>query len=216
MVSGMIAIADVGVGNFRSVHSMLRTIGYSCSIVTDPRALSSCQALILPGVGAFDNGMRKLRDSGFAEVLGDTNFVATTPILGVCLGMHLLAKTSEEGEESGLGLIEDSVVKLANSGRGGPVRVPHVGWAEVTPKPGSVLLSGFSLSPRFYFCHSYRYAGIYGPAIAGTTYYGSEFPAVVEAGNLYGVQVHPEKSHSFGMQVLRNFANAAGVCAEYE
>ena len=93
----MIAIADVGVGNFRSVHSMLRTIGYACSIVTDPGALSSCRALILPGVGAFDNGMRKLRESGFAEILTDTDFVTTTPILGVCLGMHLLAAASEEG-----------------------------------------------------------------------------------------------------------------------
>ena len=212
----MIAIVDAGVGNVRSLQSMLRVMGYPCEIITDPLSLSPCQALILPGVGSFDNGMRKLRDSGFAEVLTDPDFVAATPILGVCLGMHLLATKSEEGNEAGLGLVDDSVVKLVGKERDGLLRIPHMGWADVTPGSESVLLSGFSTGPRFYFCHSYRYAGSCDSGITGTTRYGGEFPAVIELRKLYGVQFHPEKSHKFGMQVLRNFAHAAGVCAEYE
>lgn len=212
----MISIIDAGVGNVRSVHNMLHSIGYESAIVRDPRLLRPGEPVILPGVGAFDHGMKKLKKSGFLDVLVEPDFVAGTPVLGVCLGMHLLARSSEEGSEAGLGLFDGDVVSMDAMGESGPVRIPHMGWTEVSPRRGSVLLSGFEETPRFYFCHSFRYAPGPRSRVAGVARHGREFPAVVEDGKLFGVQFHPEKSHRFGMQVLRNFAHAAGLCREYE
>lgn len=200
----MIAIVDYGVGNLGSVANMFRKVGAKdVTITSDPAALRAARGLVLPGVGHFDSGVRHLRERNLVEVLNECVLERRTPVLGICLGMQLLARRSEEGSEPGLGWIAADVVRFPD--RGAELPVPHMGWNEVTPVD-EVLFSGLPPGDsRFYFVHSFYIRCDDERDVAGWTRYGDRFASSVRAGHVFGTQFHPEKSHRFGMKVLSNF-----------
>jgi glutamine amidotransferase len=200
----MIVIVDYGVGNVGSIANMLRKVGAPVQIGRTGEELSVASKLILPGVGAFDNGMSSLRARGLVPILNDLVLERKVPILGICLGMHLFAKRSEEGREAGLGWIDADVVRFSFGADSGRLKVPHMGW-------NSVAIDGEdapSLVPqpsRFYFVHAYHLSCRDDADVAGRTTYGYQFASAVRRRNIYGVQFHPEKSHRFGMELLGRF-----------
>lgn len=200
----MITIVDYGVGNIGSVQNMLRHIGVECRRDSNPDAIAAATKLILPGVGAFDAGMKALRGSDLVEPLRTAVLVRGAPILGICLGMQMLLDESEEGVEPGLGWIPGRVrrFEFADSG----LRVPHMGWNEVHAVNDSALFRGMPLPARFYFVHSYFVEPTEPSFVSLSTRYGLEFASGVERGHIYGVQFHPEKSHRYGMKLLKAFA----------
>ena len=183
---------------------MLRKVGAPVQVGQTSDELALASKLILPGVGAFDNGISSLRARGLVPVLNELVLERKVPILGICLGMHLFAKRSEEGHESGLGWIEADVVRFNFGTRKGPLKVPHMGWNSVSV--GSEDAQSLVPQPsRFYFVHAYHLACSDDADVAGRTTYGYEFASVVRRGNIQGVQFHPEKSLRFGMELLRRF-----------
>ena len=201
-----VVVLDYGLGNVRSVQNMLRKAGASAVISSDPHDIDSCDLAVLPGVGAFDSGMRLMHNADLIQPLlkraADGKF-----ILGICLGMQLLFDSSDEGVSPGLSLIPGRVRKFSFSKEAG-YAVPHMGWCEVIPKPSSCLYPADQIS-RFYFVHSY-YAECDDPNhIESTAEYGHEFVCAVRKGNIMGVQFHPEKSHRFG---LNFFERVLGEC----
>jgi glutamine amidotransferase len=198
----MIAIVDYGLGNVRSVLNMLRKAGHDAMITGDVDAIDRATKIILPGVGSFDAGMRKLDESGLRPLLEEHAMTRGTPVLGICLGMQLLARTSEEGSSKGLGWIDADVVRLTPvDGR----PLPHMGWTTTEPTRPSALFPDFSDELRFYYLHSYVVAAAESDTLA-TADYGVTFTSAIGRDNLCGVQFHPEKSHRFGLAILRNFA----------
>lgn len=199
-----VSVVDYGLGNLGSVTNMLRRIGAEPRLASTPDEVTAADRLLLPGIGAFDSGMRLLADAGLVEPIRD--FAVTgRPLLGICLGMQLLLDASEEGTASGLGLIP-GVSRRFDDATG--VRVPHVGWNTVEPSRRDPLLDGLPEDSRFYFVHSYHVVPEREADTLATTEYGLPFSSMVRAGNVMGAQYHPEKSHAFGMQILRNFAAA--------
>ena len=195
----MISIIDYGMGNLGSIQNMLNKLGFESKLESDPDCLKDADSIILPGVGAFDNAMEKLNGSGFSDAI--KNFSATgAPVLGICLGMQLLATQSEEGELKGLNLIPGDVVKFKSD----TLKVPHMGWNVVNPI-NDILYSQLEEN-RFYFVHSFYYIPEDPNHIAGTTDYGKTFTSSVNRDNVFGAQFHPEKSHKYGMQLLTNFS----------
>ncbi len=202
----MITIADTGFGNLRSIQNMLRRAGVDSTITADLAVVRDAKKLILPGVGAFDAGMERLRSLEMVDVLREKALVDKVPLLGICLGAQLLFEKSEEGTNEGLGLVPGSVVRFKKERLGAELRIPHMGWSEVVQKKPSVLFEGMVDHPRFYFVHSFHFAPTDSADVLCTCDHGDAFPAAVERGNVYGVQFHPEKSHKFGMKLLENFA----------
>ena len=202
----MIAIVDSGVSNIRSVANMMAKAGVPTEITTEPRRISVATKLILPGVGAFDAGMRALRENGLREVLDEKVLGEGIPVLGICLGMQLLAKGSAEGDEPGLGWVDAEVVRFAFPPDARQLKVPHMGWNVVTPTCPSPLFDGLDADARFYFVHSFHLRCCQEQDVLATATYGYPFAAAVGRGNVYGVQFHPEKSHRFGMALLQRFA----------
>lgn len=198
-----ISIISYGLGNLGSVVNMLKRVGTEAALVSTPDAVMASDRLLLPGVGAFDAGMALLNERGLTPAIQE--FAATgRPVLGICLGMQLLLDGSEEGTLSGLGLIPGRSVRIApHSG----LRVPHMGWNVVTPTREDPLVAGLEPESRFYFVHSYKVVPDRQEDVLGTTDYGETFASMVRDGNVMGAQFHPEKSHMFGMQVLRNYVN---------
>jgi glutamine amidotransferase len=200
----MISIIDSGIANIASVLNACRRLGVTAAVADAPAALFSSTALILPGVGAFADGMDSLRRRGLIEPIR-ASAAAGVPILGICLGMQLLAETSEEfGRHEGLGLIPGRVVRLEPAHAG--ERVPNIGWCDVTMSPSSRLFAGLPGGGAFYFMHSYRLQCEDEQDAAGTIAFGpSAVCAAVERGNVFGVQFHPEKSQDLGLRCLNNF-----------
>ena len=161
--------------------------------------------MILPGVGAFDHAVDLLNESGMRESLEHLVLENNVPVLGVCVGMQLLAESSEEGSSAGLGWIKGTVRRFSVDSLAGPRRLPHMGWNRVQPISQTGLFSGDRDSWRFYFLHSYYFECTNQSDISATTDYQSDFTSAVNSDNIYGVQFHPEKSHSTGIQLLRNF-----------
>ena len=195
----MIAIIDYGMGNLHSVSKALQKLGAQTSIITHPAEMDGAQALILPGVGAFGQGMERLREQGFPDTIRD--FVSTgKPVLGICLGLQLLFEESDEmGHHEGLGLFPGRVTRFQGS-----LVVPHMGWNQIWPTQPSAILRGVEPGSYAYFVHSY-YAEPSDPAIiVATTDYGIDFASVVGRDNVFGLQFHPEKSQRVGMQILQN------------
>lgn len=200
----MIAIVDYGMGNLGSIQNMFKRIGAAARVTGDPAVLADARKILLPGVGAFDSAMQRIADAGLREVLDRKALQERVPTLGICLGMQLLTRGSEEGQLPGLGWIAASTKRFpAIAG----LKVPHMGWNLVTPTQPSPLTDGLPAESRFYFVHSY-YVQVDDPADSLLrTHYGIEFDAAVAHGNIYGAQFHPEKSHKFGMKLLANFAS---------
>ena len=197
-----VTIVDCGIGNVKSVLRMLECVDASAEIVTNPAA-ADCSRLVLPGVGAFDAGMAAL--TGWREALDHVALERKVPVLGICLGMQLLCRRSEEGQTKGLGWIEADVKRLDTPGDA-QLKIPHMGWAEVKAIRPNPLIPSDEGEQRFYHVHSYR-AVCDDPAdIVATARHGTEFTTAVRRGNIFGVQFHPEKSHRFGMALLRRFA----------
>ncbi len=196
----MVAIIDYGMGNRASVQNALSFLGYESVVTQDPAMIAAASHLILPGVGAFGDGMKAIRERGLDKVMAD-EIAKGKPLLGICLGMQLLATKGEEGGlHDGLGFIPGTVKRLA----AGELRMPHVGWNDVTPKAGESLFVGAEPNV-FYFVHSFALAADDASDVIATCEYGSPFAAGVRRGNVMGVQFHPEKSQASGLRVLKNF-----------
>jgi glutamine amidotransferase len=200
-----IVIVDYGMGNLGSIANMIKKVGGKASILSDPAQISRARRLILPGVGAFDSGMTQLRERGLLEVLHRKALEDKIPVLGICLGMQLLTSSSEEGVLPGLGWIPAATRKFSFPSGPGSLRIPHMGWNTVVPRPDAALFQGQEGPWRFYFVHSYHVCCQDPADVLCTTTYGSPFTSAVARGNILGVQFHPEKSHAFGMKLFRSF-----------
>ncbi len=201
----MIVIIDYGVGNLGSVYNMFKKIGAIPKISSNILDIEGADKLILSGVGSFDYGMKQLYNLGLIKILNEKVIDNKIPILGICLGMQLFTKCSEEGTVKGLGWFDAETIKFQFDKNNHALKVPHMGWNTIKPEKDSLLFSEMYDDPRFYFLHSYHVTCKNNQDILGTTKYGYEFPAALEKGNILGVQFHPEKSHKFGMQILKNF-----------
>ena len=201
----MIAIIDYGLGNLGSISNMLKVIGEKSIITSDPEKIQRADKLILPGVGAFDAGMTQLSERGLVSVLREETLQKGKPILGICLGMQLLGRKSEEGTLPGLGLIPFDNIRFRIDPTSG-LKVPHMGWDVVRFEKSCPLLEGIEGTQRYYFVHSYHAVCDAPENCLMTCDYGYEFTAAVVKDNMMGVQFHPEKSHNFGMRLLENFA----------
>jgi glutamine amidotransferase len=181
---------------------MLKKIGVKAKFTNDIDEISSAEKIILPGVGAYDHCAKALDSSGLIPVLENLVTVEKRPILGICVGMQLLLNSSEEGSLAGLGWIDGRCVKFDSSSG---LKVPHMGWNTVTPRGlGSILTGSGNAECRYYFVHSY-YAKTAEENVLATCHYGSEFACAIRKENIYGVQFHPEKSHKYGMNLLKKF-----------
>lgn len=201
----LIGILDYGIGNVGSIQNMLKKAGFGSAVVRVASELSACDKLILPGVGAFDEGMDRLDKSGMRPAL-DAAVTAGKPVLGICLGMQMLGLSSEEGKRQGLGYIPFRSVRFRLQDHP-QLKVPHMGWDFVTvTEDADPLVRGFSEPPRYYFVHSYHAQCDSGADALMLCDYGYSFVAAVRRGSVRGTQFHPEKSHRFGMALLTNFA----------
>lgn len=200
----MIVIVDHGMGNLGSVQNMLRKIGAEGVRTADPDVIRQADKLVLAGIGAFDGAADRLAELGLVDVLNELVLDRHVPILGVCLGMQLMARSSEEGSQVGLGWL-DADVRRFSFAPGVSLPVPHMGWQEVEPTRLSPLFDLNDRDLRFYFSHAYHLV-CHDPAdVAATATYGYEFAAAVHRGNIMGTQFHPEKSHTFGAEIYRRF-----------
>lgn len=203
----VIGVIDYGMGNRRSVQKALERSHATAPITREATELRRCQGLVLPGVGAFPLAMRNLRELGLDELIR-SQVGAGVPLLGICLGMQLLFETSEELEPtSGLGLLGGSVTRL----NAGGLRIPHIGWNEVTLERPSALTAGLPSPCAFYHVHSFAARPADADDVLGSTEYGERFATVVEHGRVFGVQFHPEKSSRNGLALLQNFVR---LCAK--
>lgn len=202
----MITIIDYNMGNIASIENMLKKIGYEAVVTSEPSVLRDADKLILPGVGSFDYGMENLHTLGIIDVLKDKVIKLGTPLLGICLGMQLLTLDSEEGSSLGLGFFKAHTRKLPSYWSGQKLKVPHMGWNYAQAKEGSLLFKNSLEDIRFYFVHSFYVECEDENDIIATTEYGNKFASAIGRGNIFGVQFHPEKSHKYGMNLLKNFA----------
>ena len=200
----MIAIIDYGMGNLGSVRRALTELGSESFFARTPDEAQGADRFILPGVGSFADGMRNLTDAGWPEALRRAVWEEGRPLLGICLGMQLLARTgSEGGLSNGLELVDGEVVHLQEIGCTN--RIPHVGWNSIRFGESSSLFEGIPPETDFYFVHSFGYRGLPAKALLATTDYGGHLVAAVGARNVFGTQFHPEKSSKAGIRVLQNF-----------
>jgi imidazole glycerol-phosphate synthase subunit HisH len=202
----VITIIDYGMGNVMSIYNMLKKVGQKSIISSKTSDIESAEKLILPGVGAFDLGMNQLLQMSVIDTLNKRVIKDKIPILGICLGLQLFANQSEEGTgQKGLGWINADVKKFNQVYNDKPIRIPHMGWNEVKVVKPSRLMEDMPPNPRFYFVHSYYFEVENKSDVLLTTEYGQVFASGIERENILGVQFHPEKSHKFGMQLLKNF-----------
>ena len=203
-----IAIVDYGTGNLRSIWRAFNRVGVAAEVVSDPSKLLAAEKIVLPGVGNFARAMSSLRRLDLIQALNEAVLGRKVPVLGICLGLQLMTMRSEESKTAGLGWLEAASVRFRPTNPE-QYKTPYIGWNSVEPKRETRLLAGLNGSAEFYFLHSYYVSFDHGEAapspVAAETTYGSTFPSVVEEGNLFGVQFHPERSHQWGEQVLKNF-----------
>ncbi|HTI11064.1 MAG TPA: imidazole glycerol phosphate synthase subunit HisH [Puia sp.] len=200
----MLVIVDYGVGNLHSIQNMFKKAGVTASIGSTYEEIAAADKLLLPGMGAFDNCMEKLDQSGLRPIIEQKALEEKIPVLGICVGLQMFMSGSEEGVLPGLGWIKGATIRFRPEKMQDTQKIPNMGWLEVTPRKDSRLLQKLE-DPRFYFAHSYHVRPEEQQDELVTASYGYEFTVGIEKDNLVGVQFHPEKSHRFGMQLLKNF-----------
>jgi glutamine amidotransferase len=200
----MITIIDYGLGNILAFQNMYKRLNVEVAIARTAADLAGATKLILPGVGAFDHAMELLEQSGMRQRLDELVLHSRIPVLGICVGMQILARSSDEGRAQGLGWIDGRVRHFSSLGRN-DLLIPHMGWNDVQPSQ-TRLFDKLASEARFYFLHSYYFECARPADVAAVSNYGADFCSVVQSENIYGVQFHPEKSHHFGAQLLQNFA----------
>jgi imidazole glycerol-phosphate synthase subunit HisH len=201
----MITIVDYGMGNIGSVFNMLRKLKAKVQISSDKNEIANSDKLILPGVGHFNHGMNSLNSSGLSSILSEQVLVNKKPILGICLGMQMMTKGSEEGTQQGLSWVAADTIKFSSDNN---QKIPHMGWNQVQSSIGAKLFeSAPEESERFYFVHSYYVRADNPKDVAAYCHYGQDFVASFEVDNIMGVQFHPEKSHLFGMRLFQRFVD---------
>ncbi len=204
----MIIVVDYGMGNLRSIEYKLQKEGVAAAVSSDPAQIRRADKLILPGVGYFSKGMQNLSERGLTEALTEAVMEEGKPVMGICLGMQLFTRWSEEGDAPGLGWIEADTRRFDFSAQAGGLTVPHVGWETLTAKKKHRLLDGVETGQRFYFTHSYHVVCERAEDVLTSSRYGYEFVSSVQHGNICGTQFHPEKSHRRGFQMILNFAGS--------
>ncbi len=201
----MITIVDYGLGNIRAFLNVYRKLNIDVQTATDAGQLRRASKIILPGVGSFDRAMEQLEQSGMRETLDDLVLRQHVPVLGVCVGMQILARASDEGTLPGLGWIEGRVKPLESLMSVEKLPVPHMGWNDVRPSVGHKLFEQLNSGARFYFLHSYYFQCDREEDAIAMVGYGTDFACAVNRSNIFGVQFHPEKSHRYGARLLQNF-----------
>lgn len=206
-MKSVIYIVDYGQGNLGSIRNMLHFLSYDSQITSDPGDVARAEKLILPGVGAFDTGMRELERRGLVDVLHRRAIEDKVPILGICLGAQLMTRGSEEGERPGLGWFDAETVRFRFEEAEQKLPVPNIGWREVIAHGEANLMQGWEGPAKFYFVHSYYMRQAGQKDVAFISSYGQEFVAGLQRDNIYSAQFHPEKSHKYGLHLMRRFAN---------
>lgn len=204
----MIAIVDYGLGNIKAFENVYKKLNIDCYYASTPEQLSKATKIILPGVGAFDHAMSTLNNSGLRETLDFLVTEQKIPVLGICVGMQMMAESSEEGNLAGLGWIKGVVCKFdhSNFSNRSQFPLPHMGWNNVDLIQDEPLFKGFEPLPEFYYLHSYYFKCTDENSSIGKANYGIDFSCIVKNENSYGIQCHPEKSHHNGVRILKNFA----------
>ncbi len=203
----MIGILNYGVGNLKAFANIFKSLGFDHKIIESGEEILNVNKLILPGVGSFDSVMDKLEKANVFQQLSQFALVEKRPLLGVCVGMQILANSSEEGKKKGLGWINGNVKKFNFTNLSEKPMIPQIGWNEINiVKRETSLLKSLGVNPHFYFLHSYYFECEDKKDIMATADYGYEFCSAVNRENIYGTQFHPEKSHHNGVQLLKNFA----------
>ena len=204
----MIGIIDYGLGNIHAIVNIYKKLNLDAMPVKNPDELRAADKLILPGVGSFDWAMKRLNESGMRETLDELVTQSGKPILGICVGLQMMAHRSDEGKLPGLGWLNGEVRRFDDSKLPDMMRLPHMGWNDVIPKKNVGLFASLEDPIRYYFLHSYYFAAANDADVLATADYNGVFACSVGRGNAYGVQFHPEKSHSWGVQLLKNFAES--------
>ena len=203
----MIKVVDYGVGNIQAFMTLFKRMGLDAQRACKQQELEGATRLVLPGVGHFDHAMQRLNDSGLRPALERLVLAQKVPVMGVCVGMQMLAANSDEGNLPGLNWVPGRVRAFAGNPQSTHLPMPHMGWNDLQPVAGAKLFAaGFDEAPQFYFLHSYYFDANDKADVAATAHYGIDFDAVVSRGHIHGVQCHPEKSHHWGTRLLKNFA----------
>ena len=200
----MIGIIDYGVGNIKAFTNIYKNLNIPFKIVKDISEFENITKLILPGVGTFDHAMTSLENSGMREKLDELVLEKKIPVIGICVGMQMLAKSSEEGTLNGLGWI-DGIVKKFDKSKIKNAPLPHMGWNNLKIEKKNKIFDNLEENPRYYFLHSYYFECENKEDVIATATYGEKFDCMINHKNIYGIQCHPEKSHHNGMQLLKNF-----------
>ena len=202
----MIVIVDYGVGNLGSIINMLKKAGAKAIASSDPDVLQQAEKLILPGVGAFDAGMNKLHECGLVPLLNLLALEKKVPFLGLCLGLQLMTRKSEEGQTRGLGWLDAETLRFKFDASQSHLKVPHMGWNTIEIRQSHRLFKDLDPEARFYFVHSFYVQSHDPEVVLAETDYGGCFHSIFAKDNIMGFQFHPEKSHKYGMRLLKNFA----------
>jgi glutamine amidotransferase len=201
----MIVIVDYGMGNLWSVLKAFKRINADAIVSSEIEDIKNAGKLILPGVGHFRNGMDKLKKLNLIDILNEKVLLQKTPILGICLGVQLFTKHSEEGDCEGLGWLDARTIKFNFNKLNSIYKIPHMGWNSIKPEKDCILFDGLEKDALFYFVHSFHVCPDKKDDIASTTEYNIRFVSSIQKDNIYGTQFHPEKSHKNGLKILENF-----------
>lgn len=202
----MITLVNYGLGNIQAFANIYKRLNIPLMIASSPEDLSHAEKIVLPGVGSFDWAMTRLNETGLRERLDELVLQEKCPVLGICVGLQMMAKSSEEGKLPGLGWVDADVLRFDESTFASQTHLPHMGWNDVLPKSCDSIFRGLDIGARFYFLHSYYFAPNSDSDVLATTDYNGTFTSSVRSENIFGVQFHPEKSHHWGIQLLKNFA----------
>jgi glutamine amidotransferase len=202
----MIVLVNYGLGNIQAFANIYKRLNLEVCIANTAAELGKADKIILPGVGAFDWAMTRLNESGMRDCLDDLVLQRQCPVLGICVGMQMMAQRSDEGELAGLGWIKAEVKRFDETSFTQRTHLPHMGWNDVVPRNANCLFRSLDYDARFYFLHSYYFLPQQPANILAATDYNGSFASAVRSENIFGVQFHPEKSHQWGIQLLKNFA----------